>query len=555
MSNTIRYDSLLVRYLAAELDRRLAGRALEALRLDPDRRRAALVLDRGEALVWNLHPTAGRALLGPAPALPEEVALPRRATVERVMAPADERSLVFELSSAGRQSGRPRRLVVELLGNQWNLAAVDPEDRIVAVLWRRSAGERLLRPGARYAPPPPSKRIGVEQPLDAAAWRALLESIPPAERARRLVAGVAYTSPLNAGAILGEAARSETGEALEAAYRRYLGLATLPPAEPCILETDGRRQPYPLPLPGVPAVPFPTLLEALAAAAGEEAPEAAPLVSLQLLERLRERVARLAARRERLGAELAGAGTEAPMLRREADLLLSQLHLARKGMERVELADFEGGTVTLALDPALSPVENANRLYDRAKKRERAAGRLPALLRRTEAERDRLAALLARADAGEAGPREVEEAVGTTRGVARRGGEEMVLPYRTYRTTGGLELRVGRSSRANDDLTFHHSSPNDVWLHARDAAGAHVILRWGDATANPPARDLAEAAVLAALHSRARTSGTVAVDWTRRKYVRKPRKAPPGLVAIERAKTVFVEPDEAVERRLRTGEA
>ena len=60
-----------------------------------------------------------------------------------------------------------------------------------------------------------------------------------------------------------------------------------------------------------------------------------------------------------------------------------------------------------------------------------------------------------------------------------------------------------------------------------------------------------EAAILAACHSKARNSGAVPVDWTLRKYVRKPRKAPPGEVLVERAKTVFVEPDPAVEGRLR----
>jgi predicted ribosome quality control (RQC) complex YloA/Tae2 family protein len=78
-----------------------------------------------------------------------------------------------------------------------------------------------------------------------------------------------------------------------------------------------------------------------------------------------------------------------------------------------------------------------------------------------------------------------------------------------------------------------------------------VVLRWSDKDANPPQQDLAEAAVLAALHSKSRTSGTVAVDWTRRKYVRKPRKAKPGSVLLERSKTIFVEPDSAVEERLR----
>ena len=111
---------------------------------------------------------------------------------------------------------------------------------------------------------------------------------------------------------------------------------------------------------------------------------------------------------------------------------------------------------------------------------------------------------------------------------------------------------MGRSSKANDLLTFQHARPDDVWLHARHAAGAHVILRW-EGEGSPPARDLAEAAVLAALHSRARSSGSVPVDWTRRKYVRKPRRAAPGTVIPERVATLFVDPDPAVEVRLSGG--
>jgi len=132
-----------------------------------------------------------------------------------------------------------------------------------------------------------------------------------------------------------------------------------------------------------------------------------------------------------------------------------------------------------------------------------------------------------------------------------RGGQTPgILPYRRYRTSSGLEVRVGRSARGNDDLTFRHSAPEDIWLHARQAAGSHVILRWERRDQNPPHSDLVEAAVLAALNSEARHSGVVAVDWTRRKHVRKPRKAPPGTVVPERVTTLFVEPDPQAASRL-----
>ncbi|MBM4373176.1 MAG: DUF814 domain-containing protein, partial [Deltaproteobacteria bacterium] len=106
-------------------------------------------------------------------------------------------------------------------------------------------------------------------------------------------------------------------------------------------------------------------------------------------------------------------------------------------------------------------------------------------------------------------------------------------------------------ARFNDELTFHHSAPGDVWLHARHAAGAHVVLRWGK-QGNPPHRDLEEAAVLAALHSKARTSGLVPVDWTLRKHVRKPRGSPPGTVVPDRVRTVMARPDASLLEKLAT---
>jgi len=272
-------------------------------------------------------------------------------------------------------------------------------------------------------------------------------------------------------------------------------------------------------------------------------------IPLELLAGLRQRLERLERRKSRLEAEVEEAVEDTARLRGEADLLMANLHRLRKGMVEVELDDWEGGQILVALDPALDPSENARSLYDEARRRERAAEEVPGLIAEVDAETEALCALLERAEAGEATLQEIEGALPQRRPAER--GEEVELPYLRYRTTSGLEVRVGRSSKANDELTFHHSSPEDIWLHARGVGGAHVILRWGHRESNPSARDIAEAANLASLHSRARSSGVVPVDWTRRKYVRKPRKSAPGQVVFEREKTVFVEPDPGLERRLR----
>jgi predicted ribosome quality control (RQC) complex YloA/Tae2 family protein len=366
--------------------------------------------------------------------------------------------------------------------------------------------------------------------------------VPDSDRKGVILRSLAWTSSLNAATIL-----APLPDDVDGAYARYRALAARPAADPGVLAVRS-RQPYPLPLPGTESRRTDSLLGAFDEASRTEVPSGiAPEVKTALEERL-ERVARKA---RSLAEEAESAPGKAVELRARANLLMARLQQVPKGASVVQLPDFEGGSVEIELDPTLSPVQNAEALYDRARKRQRAAERLPVRVREAAAERDRLASLLESLDSGTADPVEVAHWVAEVRPSEGPGKHENErLPYRTFRSSGGLEIRVGRSGRGNDELTFHHSSPDDIWLHARDMAGAHVILRWSDRQQNPPRRDLVEAAILAAVNSKGRTSGTVPVDWTRRKHVRSPRNAPPGAVIPDRVSTVFVEPDPDVEERL-----
>ena len=543
---SLRWDPLLVRELARELDHRLAGARLHALRLDSDSRDIVLLF-RDVTLAWPLHPQRGAPVLLPA-VDPGPGDLLLASKVRRVRAPADERILIVELLP---QKGRgPRDLIVELLGNQWNALVVEgPEARIRHVLVRRD-GPRTARVGEAYAPPPPSPREGADGLLEEARWVELLESVPPADRPRALVTSAAWTSPLNRHALVD--GHADPATALSMGHEVWRGWVRAESTSPVLLETPQGLQPYPWPVPGVTSRPAPTLLDAFrqwaeeATVEGTQADAALPVELVVALERASDSAQR---RRTSLAAELDGLG-DAALLRGRGDLLLARFRDVPPGASEVTLEDFTGVPVRLTLDPTCAVQENARAFYDQAARVDRARERIPPLLEEASRTADRLQGLLERARRGEVTAQELRAAL--PEGATPRTSDTApgkALPYRPFRSSGGLEIRVGRGSKHNDALTFRHSAPDDVWLHARHAAGAHVILRWGRAE-NPPARDLEEAAVLAALHSKARTSGMVPVDWTRRKYVRKPRGAPAGSVVMQRASTLFVAPDPSLLERL-----
>jgi predicted ribosome quality control (RQC) complex YloA/Tae2 family protein len=549
----IRWDPVLARALALELDQALRGARVRGLRVDGEARHLTLLLEE-RTLEWALHPLRGWLRLG-GPGQPAEGDSKLRGRVVAVESPPDERIVRIVLSPA--DSG-PVALVVELMGNQWNALLVEGDPGVIRHALVRRESARPQRVGEPYRPPAPMGRSGPAGQVSEAEWRAVLAGAPHAERSRTLVRSFAWTSPLNADTLLGAPAEPGGPAGLDVGYRRWRPIAEgSVPAQPVVLELPTGLQPYPFPLAATPHHSAPSLLAAFAecaAAAGDARSAATAAIGTELLARLQGALRRAEGRVARMEAESATLEDPA-VLRSIADLILARYAEIPHGAAHARLVGFDERSVDVELDPALAPHANAARYYQRATKAERAAERLPRLLEQARAARDRCVSLLERALGGSADEAEIRAALGSEAPHADTPREaRLALPYRVFRSSGGLEIRVGRGAAHNDDLTFHHSAPGDVWLHARHVGGAHVILRWAG-PGNPPARDLGEAATLAALHSKARTSSSVPVDWTFRKYVRKPRKAPPGRVVAERVETLFVTPDERLLTPLAAGPA
>jgi predicted ribosome quality control (RQC) complex YloA/Tae2 family protein len=111
-----------------------------------------------------------------------------------------------------------------------------------------------------------------------------------------------------------------------------------------------------------------------------------------------------------------------------------------------------------------------------------------------------------------------------------------------YKSTDGYTIFAGKNNLQNEQLTLKDSSSNDMWLHAKDVPGSHVIIKKQEG--DIPVSTLQEAALIAAFHSKAKYSSNVPVDYTFVKHVKKPGKAKPGMVTYTNQKTLYVTPEE-----------
>jgi predicted ribosome quality control (RQC) complex YloA/Tae2 family protein len=267
--------------------------------------------------------------------------------------------------------------------------------------------------------------------------------------------------------------------------------------------------------------------------------------------RLREPLRAALARGRRALEKLAEEQARVPAAeadRRAGDLLKANLRAVARGAREVSLTEWsEAGPVEVrvALDPALTPRQNMERCYKRFKRISESAARVAARTAEVTGRQAALEALRARVEAAPlpelaalerearklaAGPKPPQR--------PRRKREAAALPYRSFRSLAGLPLLVGRGAAENDELTRRVARGNDLWLHVRGQAGAHVVIRLAGQEADQ--ESLLDAATLAVHFSDARGEPQAEVACTRAKYVKKGRGAAPGAVTFSQEKMLHL---------------
>jgi predicted ribosome quality control (RQC) complex YloA/Tae2 family protein len=438
---------------------------------------------------------------------------PRRSAVDRRTLEAIVEEIAPEV--AGRRIARAylvhgQCLVVEL---------APPRPAFLVLVSLRSLPLVFLAEDGRDIPAPP--RQGRPTAAERELSGATLASLEPAEAGLALVLHTTWTG--------------EAGRVVERALRIELAKGRRTPThpQPTLKEEEHRRR-----VVSPNDVARRAFVESWASLDLERRRDALRKVIARELGRKLRAIAKVK-------AELADS-TRVEEYRRKGQLLLARQGLVKRGASVVTVRDFDDQTlVEIELNPSLGVAKNAEVFFGRARKAERRAERVPRRLAELEGEAkslteieahlpsasdDRVTAFESRFFPPEPEPRN-----------APADASERAR-FRTYTVSGGWEVLVGKSNYDNDILSHKIARPNDLWFHARQCPGSHVILRRGDRKAEPDKEAILEAAAIAAFHSKAGKSSKVAVCYTEKRHVRKPRGGKPGLAVVAREKVVVVKP-------------
>ncbi|MCL1987456.1 MAG: NFACT family protein [Firmicutes bacterium] len=255
------------------------------------------------------------------------------------------------------------------------------------------------------------------------------------------------------------------------------------------------------------------------------------------------------------------------------ELLTAYIHTVPKGADRVKIADFynNNAEVEIPLNPTLTPAENAQKFFKSYNKSKRTFAALQGQITSNNADiayLDSVLSAIASAtteeDIAEIRTELAEQGfikrVKNLKGSNLKGSNGAKNPNSSngrknkksvikkskplkYCSSDGFYIYVGKNNLQNDELTLKFANSTDIWLHTKEIAGSHVIIKGEDV----PERTIKEAANLAAYHSKARMSSQVPVDFCPRKNVRKPKGAKPGFVIYDFYNTVYVTPQEQLQ--------
>ncbi|WP_148881160.1 Rqc2 family fibronectin-binding protein FbpA [Streptococcus sp. Marseille-P7376] len=539
------FDGFFLHHMAEELRRELLGGRIQKINQPFEQELVLQIRSNRQShkLLLSAHSVFGRVQLTDTtfenPAVPNTFIMVMRkylqgAVIEAIQQVENDRILEISVSNKNEIGDSVAvTLVIEIMGKHSNIILLDKASgKIIEAIKHVGFSQnsyRTILPGSTYLTPP---QTGSRNPFtigDEKLFEILqTEDLEP-KRLQQVFQGLGRDTATELSARL-------TADRLKT-FRAFFASPTQPSLTEksfsALLFSDSKTQ-------------MSSLSELLDTFYKDKAER--DRVNQQASELIRRVENELEKNRKKLGKqeEELLATENAEEFRQKGELLTTFLHQVPNDQDQVELDNYyTGEKIIIALDKALTPNQNAQRYFKRYQKLKEAVKHLTSLIEETRATilyLESVETALAQASLTEIA--EIREELIQTGFIRRRQREKIQKrqkPEKYLATDGQTIILVGRNNLQNDELTFKMAKKDELWFHAKDIPGSHVVIT---GNLKPSDEVKTDAAELAAYFSKARLSNLVQVDMIETRKLNKPTGGKPGFVTYTGQKTLRVTPDE-----------
>ena len=539
------FDGFFLHHMTEELRRELLGGRIQKIN-QPFEQELVLQIRsnrKSHKLLLSAHSVFGRVQLTDTtfenPAVPNTFIMVMRkylqgAVIEAIQQVDNDRILEISVSNKNEIGDSVAvTLVIEIMGKHSNIILLDKASgKIIEAIKHVGFSQnsyRTILPGSTYVAPPQTGSLNPFTVGDEKLFQILqTEDLEP-KRLQQIFQGLGRDTATELSGRL-------TADKLKT-FRAFFASPTQPSLTEksfsALLFSDSKTQ-------------MSTLSELLDTFYKDKAER--DRVNQQASELIRKVENELEKNRKKLGKqeEELLATENAEEFRQKGELLTTFLHQVPNDQDQVELDNYyTGEKIIIALDKALTPNQNAQRYFKRYQKLKEAVKHLTSLIEETRATilyLESVETALAQASLTEIA--EIREELIQTGFIRRRQREKIQKrqkPEKYLATDGQTIILVGRNNLQNDELTFKMAKKDELWFHAKDIPGSHVVIT---GNLQPSDEVKTDAAELAAYFSKARLSNLVQVDMIETRKLNKPTGGKPGFVTYTGQKTLRVTPDE-----------
>ena len=539
------FDGFFLHHMTEELRHELLGGRIQKINQPFEQELVLQIRSNRQShkLLLSAHSVFGRVQLTETtfenPAVPNTFIMVMRkylqgAVIEAIQQVENDRILEISVSNKNEIGDSVAvTLVIEIMGKHSNIILLDKASgKIIEAIKHVGFSQnsyRTILPGSTYVAPPQTGSLNPFTVDDKKLFEILhTEDLEP-KRLQQIFQGLGRDTATELSARL-------TADKLKA-FRAFFSSSTEPSLTEksfsALLFSDSKIQ-------------MSTLSELLDTFYKDKAER--DRVNQQASELIRRVENELEKNRKKLGKqeEELLATENAEEFRQKGELLTTFLHQVPNDQDQVELDNYyTGEKILIALDKALTPNQNAQRYFKRYQKLKEAVKHLTSLIEETRTTilyLESVETALAQASLTEIA--EIREELIQTGFIRRRQREKIQKrqkPEKYLATDGQTIILVGRNNLQNDELTFKMAKKDELWFHAKDIPGSHVVIT---GNLQPSDEVKTDAAELAAYFSKARLSNLVQVDMIEIKKLNKPTGGKPGFVTYTGQKTLRVTPDE-----------